>query len=144
MVNGRDVAPLCDSDRLFGFARHQGEHASPGAHLVCRDGANGVDHPCVVTEAEDFLLGAVNAEFAVCLDQCSAPKVKGAQAVLNDIGMKHGSSLAEKHFTQTFAVCQIRSGKSLESFSVTDGDEICFSDIRDDGHIRREVEVDWK
>jgi hypothetical protein len=103
-----------------------------------------IDHPCVVAKAEDFLLGAVNLEFTVCLDQCSTPKVKGAQAVFNNIGLKHRTSLAEKRLSQTFAVCQIGGGKSLESFSVTDGDEIWFSDIRDDGNIRREIEVDGK
>jgi hypothetical protein len=40
-----------------------------------------------------------------------------------------------------FAVCQIGSGKRLESFSVTNGDEFCFSDIRDGGNIQREIEV---
>ncbi len=144
VVNRWDVATLCDSDCPSGFDHHRGERVSPGAHLVHCDGANWIDHPCVVAKAEDFLLGAVNVEFAVCLDQCSAPKVKGAQAVFNNISLKNGPSLAEKCLSQTFAVCQIRSGKTLESFSVTDGDEICFSNIRNGGNIRREVEVDGK
>jgi hypothetical protein len=37
---------------------------------------------------------------------------------LNDVGSKNGLSFAEKCLTQTFAVGQIRSGKSLEGFSM--------------------------
>ena len=121
VVNHWNVAPLGDCGRLSGFDRHQGERASPGAHLVHCDGANWIDHPCIVAKDEDFLLGAVNAEFAVCLDESGAPKLKGAKAIFNDIGLKNRLSFAEKRLTQAFAVCQIGGGKCLESFSVTDG-----------------------
>jgi hypothetical protein len=109
---------------LSRFDRHLRKSSSFGADLVCSNGANGVNDPCVVDKAVDFLPCAVNLEFAICFDQGGAPKVEGAQAVMNNVGLKNGLSLAEKHLTQTLSVGQVGSGKSSEGFSVADGDEI--------------------
>jgi hypothetical protein len=45
------------------------ERVVPGANLVRRDGANGVDDPSVVAKVVNFLSGTVDAEFAVGLDE---------------------------------------------------------------------------
>ena len=50
----------------------------------------------------------------------------------------------KKCFTHTLAIGQVRRGKHLESLGVADSDEVLFADIRNDGDIRREIEVDWK
>ncbi len=43
-----------------------------------------------------------------------------------------------------FAIGQVRGGEHLESLYVADCDEVLFSDIRNDGDVGREVEVNWK
>ncbi len=135
VVHCRNVTTMSDCDCLSRFDHQRGESSGLGADLVGSNGTDRVDDPCVVTQTVDFLLGVVNVEFAIGLDQCCTPKVEGAKAVLNDVGLEYGSSFAEKHLTQTFAVCQIGSGKCLEGLSVTDGDEVRFSDIWNDGNV---------
>ncbi len=103
------MTTVSDRDGLSGFDCQRGKSSGFGADLVGGDGTNGVDNPCVVTQTVDFLLGVVNAKFAVGLDQCGAPKVEGAKAVFNDVGLEYGSSFAEKCVTQMFAICQIGS-----------------------------------
>ncbi len=124
MVHCRNVTTLCDRDRMTRFDCQWGESTGLGADLVFSDCTNGIDDPRVVAQAVNILPGAVDSEFSIGLDQCCAPKVEGAKAVFHNVGLKHRSSFAEKRLTQTFAVCQIGSGKGLEGFSVTDGDEI--------------------
>jgi len=53
-------------------------------------------------------------------------------------------SLAEKCFAQAFAVGQIGRGKSLESYSVTDSDEVSFANVRNDGNVGGKVELNWQ
>ncbi len=114
VVHGRNVTALFDRDGLSGFDHQGGKSSSFWADLVGCDSTNGVDDPCVVAQTVDFLLGVVDAEFAVVLDECGAPKVEGAKAVLNDVGLENGLSFTEKRLTQTLAVGQIRSRKCLE------------------------------
>ena len=69
------------------------------------------------------------------LDEGGAPEIKRSEAVVNDVGLQDGAALTEKSYAKTFAVGQIRRGKSLESFGVTDGDEILFTNVRNDGDV---------
>ena len=112
--------------------------------MVGCDGSNGIDDPSVVTQTVNFLPGAVDTEFAVVFDQRGCSKVQGAKAVLNNVDLKNGSSFTEKRLSQTFTVGQIGGRKSLKSFSVTNGDEIRFADIRNDGNVGGKVEVNRK
>ena len=76
--------------------------------MVGCDGPDGIDDPSVVTQTVDFLPGAVDTEFAVVFDQRGGSKVQGAKAILNNVGLKNGSSFTEKRLSQTFSICQIR------------------------------------
>jgi hypothetical protein len=42
------------------------------------------------------------------------------------------------------AIGQVRRGERLESLGVAARDEVLFADIRNDGYVGREVEVNWK
>ncbi len=46
------------------------------AYLVGRNGPNGVDEPCFVTQAVDLLPGAVDPELAVVLDEGGTSQVE--------------------------------------------------------------------
>ncbi len=87
MVHCRNVTSMADRDRLSGFDCHRRKSSGPWADLVCSDGNNGINNPRVVAKAVNFLPCAVNSEFAIGLDQCHAPKVEGAKAVLNNVGL---------------------------------------------------------
>ncbi len=108
MVHGGNVTSLFDRNCLSRFDGEWRERVVPGANLVCRDGANGVDDRSVVAKVVNFLPGTVNVEFAVCLDERGTTKVEGAQAVLNDVGLQHQSTVTEKGVAQAFAVGQVR------------------------------------
>jgi len=91
--------------------------------------------------AENFVSGL---EFAVGLDQGWAAKIERAEATVDDVGLEDGATLAEKCVTQAFAVCEVRGGKCLEGFSVAYGNEIRFSNVRNDRDVRGDIEVDGK
>jgi len=112
--------------------------------LVCGDGTNQLNEPGVVAQAVDFLPGAVNAKFAVLLDEGSTSEIQRSEAVIYNVCLQHGAALTEESFTKTFAVGQIGRGKCLESFSVTKSDEVLFTNVWNDGDIGRKVEVDWQ
>ena len=81
MVHGGNVTSLFDRNCLSRFDGEWRERVVPGANLVCRDGANGVDDPSVVAKVVNFLPGTVNLEFAVSLDERGATQVEGTQGV---------------------------------------------------------------
>jgi hypothetical protein len=58
--------------------------------------------------------------------------------------LEDGAALAEKCLTQAFAIGKVGGRESLEGLCVANGDEIRFSNIRNDGDIRREVKIDVK
>jgi len=103
--------------------------------LVCSDGTNRVNKPGVVAQAVDFLPGAVDAEFAVVFDEGSAPEIKRSEAVIYDVGLQNKAARTKESFAKTFAVGQIGGRKSLESFSVTNSDEILLTNVRNDGDV---------
>ncbi len=87
MVHCRNVTAVYDRDCLSKFDCHRGKSSGPGADLVRSDGTNGINDSRFVSQAVNFLPCAVDAEFAIGLYQCCAPKVKGAKAVLNNVGL---------------------------------------------------------
>ena len=107
MVHGRNVTSLFDCNCLSGLDGEGRERVVPGANLVCRNGANGVDNPSVVAKVVNFLPGTVNAEFAVSLDERGATQLEGAQAVLNDVCLQHRVAITEESVAQALAVCQV-------------------------------------
>ncbi len=99
MVHGRNVTSRLDCNGLARFDRHCRKGTCFRAYLVGCNGTDGINDPSVVTQTVNFLPGAVDPEFAVVLDQRGGAKVEGAQAVLNNIGLKNGSSFTEKRLS---------------------------------------------
>ncbi len=96
VVHSGNVTTVSDGDGLSGFDRQWRKISGFWADLVGCDSTNGVDNPCVVTQTVDFLLGVVDAKFAVGLDEFGTTKVEGAKAVMNNVGLENGSSPRRK------------------------------------------------
>ncbi len=69
MIHHGDVASGLNCDLVSGFDSDGQKHVCFGADLVGGNGPDGVDDPCIVTQAVNLLPGAVNSEFAVVLDE---------------------------------------------------------------------------
>ena len=78
-----------------------------GANLVSGDGADGVHQPGVISEAENFLPGGGDSEFAIFLDEGRAAQVERTKAVFENVRLEDRATFAEKCLTHVFAVRQV-------------------------------------
>ena len=108
MIHGRNVAARSDFDLLARFDREWRQRVCFGANLVSGDGADGVHQPGVISEAENFLPGGGDSEFAIILDEGRAAQVERTKAVFHNVRLEDGAAFAEKCFTHALAVCQVR------------------------------------
>ncbi len=60
---------------------------------------------------------------------------------MNDVGFRDCLTLTEESGTQTFAGGEVRGSESLEGFCVANCDEVCLSNLGNDGDIGGEVEM---
>ncbi len=89
MVHCGDVATDLNCDWVSGFDCDGRQCICFRANLVGHDGPDGVDEPCVVPQAVDFLPGAVDPEFAVALNEGGTAQVEGTKAVVNDVCLQN-------------------------------------------------------
>jgi len=108
VVHGRNVAARSDFDLLARFDREWRQRVCFGANLVSGDGADGVHQPGVISEAENFLPGGGDSEFAIILDEGRAAQVERTKAVFDNVRLEDGAAFAEKCLTHALAVRQIR------------------------------------
>jgi hypothetical protein len=76
--------------------------------MVCCNSSNGVLEPCVIAKAENFFSVVIALEFAVVFDQGCAAQIERTQAVVDDVCLEDGATLAEESLTQAFAVSEVR------------------------------------
>ena len=96
VVHGRNVAARSDFDLLARFDREWRQRVRFGANLVSGDGADGVHQPGVISEAENFLPGGGDSEFAIILDEGRA--AQESQGSLKQCSSGGWSGLRRKMF----------------------------------------------
>ncbi len=89
VVHCGDVAACLNCDRVSRFDGDGRQHICFRANLVGGDGPDGLDEPCVVSQAVDFLPGAVNPEFAVAFNEGGTAQIEGAKAVADDVCLQN-------------------------------------------------------
>jgi putative hemolysin len=67
----------------------------------------------VIAQAENFLSGVVNPEFAVCFDQGCTAQIERTEAIVEDVCLEDSATLAEESLSKAFAVGEVRGRESL-------------------------------
>ncbi len=60
---------------------------------------------------------------------------------MNDIGLEHRAAFAEKGWSQAFACGQVRRGQRLEGVGVSNGDEVCSTNLWHDRDVCTEIKM---